>query len=1144
MRRDIAIAGLAMLLLAGTQVASVGIDTAARRNSLAAGSEPIQVSERGLLRNPALPRARLATGFELNIGQFDRHTEVAARQGALTLSLSGGDARLGSADRSEVVSVRLAGRSGRPLVEPLDRQRTTVNYFRGADSRLWRTNIPTYSRVRYRSVYPGIDLVYYFDPNGRLEHDFVVAPGASPAGIRLRIDGASSMALDHGDLRLHVGRRTITLRRPLIYQARGDLRHPIAGGYVMKGAREVAFELGEYDHEQTLWIDPVIDYSTYLGGPLGDFASGTDDARDVAVDAAGNAFVTGIAASRGFPTVNAWQPQFGGGWEDAFVAKFNPAGVLEYCTFLGGQGSDEGHGIAVGPTGVYVVGTTFTGSGIIGFPTTPGAFQTTGQSNDVFVARLDEAGTLAASTLLGGAGSDEGAAVAVDGVGNAYVTGTTSSANFPVAGAVQPAPGGWNDAFAAKLNAGLTALEYSTFVGGSRTDSGSDVAVDAAGNLVVTGTTDSSDFPTVNALSTSRAGASDAFVTKLNATGSSLVFSTYFGGALPVSVGGDERGTTLAIDSAGDIVFGGSTNSTDLPGTAGASAIGGPPHPINGGFENDAFIAKLTAAGTLVFATYVGGNGFDGVDGIGFDAAGLIYAAGHSQSRNLPASDSALADVGVYSSEDGGGTWTARRGGLGSPAVTALVLDPSSPDTLYAGTDRDGVFKSTNGGATWSSSSVGLGSPFISALVINPMATSTLYAATYGARVYKSVNGGASWTFSSSGIPIPYGISLAIAPSNPSTLYVGTAMRGGWGVFRTRDGGSTWTLAGPHWAYALAVDPSSSDRVYATHSSSLYKSETGGSPWTQVFVSAPYYDALTAVAIDPTAPTVVYVGTEGSGVFKSTDAGATWTRTSTGLPYYAFITAFAIDPANPAIVYAGTADRGVYKSSNGGVSWGPASTGIADTYVSQIALDAFGTSKLHAGIDGLYGDAFVAVFSADGALLSSTYVGGSRRDHGLGIAVTRAGTVNVVGSTRSHDWPTTANAVQPAYGGGYSDGFAMRLQCVAPVVTLSPVHVAPAVLWPPDHRMVPVSVDYEVLGACGPVTCSVHATSDEPPDLTGDGSTEPDWQPIDASHVSLRAERSGNRTGRTYSVTVTCTDETGRVGTSGAKVMVPLIAQQ
>jgi hypothetical protein len=287
-----------------------------------------------------------------------------------------------------VLRSRFVGANPQPQVVGVDQLASTSNYLIGNDPSQWQTNIANYGRVEYQNLYPGVDLVFYGNQQ-HLEYDYVVAPGTDPGVIKLAIDGAESMTLDdQGNLVLHTSGGDVLEHAPVVYQDTSGDRQPVSGQFMLDGDGQVCFALGAYDHSQPLVIDPVLTYSTYLGGSRGDTGAG------VAVDAAGNAYVTGYTSSADFPTTpSAPQTTYGGGSYDAFVAKLNPTGTaLIYSTYLGGSGEDIGYGIAVDAAGeAHVTGST----GSTNFPTTTGAFRTTygGGSYDAFVAKLNPTGT-------------------------------------------------------------------------------------------------------------------------------------------------------------------------------------------------------------------------------------------------------------------------------------------------------------------------------------------------------------------------------------------------------------------------------------------------------------------------------------------------------------------------------------------------------------------------------------------------------------------------------------------------------------------------------------------------------------------------------------------------------------------------------
>ncbi|MCH8267392.1 MAG: SBBP repeat-containing protein, partial [Acidobacteria bacterium] len=593
-----------------------------------------------------------------------------------------------------VLRLKLAGSNPAPQVTGIEELPGKSNYFIGNDPEKWRTNVPHYAKVRYQDVYPGVDLIYYGNQR-QLEYDFVVAPGADPEAIQLELQGADHLEIDAtGDLLLHFASGQIRLRKPLIYQekngqGRAGIRQEIAGGYVLRGRNQVGFQVADYDRNQPLVIDPVLVYSSYLGGNFEDFGKG------IAVDSNGNAYITGQTGSTDFPTATPFQPAFGGGGfpGDVFVTKLNAAGdAIVYSTYLGGSGLDLGEGIAVDSSGnAYVTGNTFSTNFPTASPTPTGSansggsdafvtklnatgdalvystylggsnddfgfgiavdsngnayvtgntnsndfiplaifrndFQTSfaGGASDAFVTKFNPGGsTIDYSTYLGGSGDDAGESIALDASGNAYVTGETSSVDFPSAGSFQSVLGGLRDVFVTKLNAAGTALVYSTYLGGDDRDVGFGIAVDSSGNAYVTGDTRSTNFPTANALQPGLGGETDPFVTKFNAAGSALVYSTYLGGS------DLDSGLAIAVDSSGNAYVAGGTNSTDFP-TANPFLVA-----KVGSF--DAFVAKLNAAGSaLRYSTFLGGTGEDIGRGIAVDATGNAYVTGNTLSTNFP----------------------------------------------------------------------------------------------------------------------------------------------------------------------------------------------------------------------------------------------------------------------------------------------------------------------------------------------------------------------------------------------------------------------------------------------------------------------------------------------------------------------------
>ncbi len=678
----------------------------ARDDAPAATSAPTQALE---------SYGRIPLSFEANRGQADGSVDFLARgagyalflkpsEATLVLSrrqtdappkgsgedapVAWGDARASAVnanEESKVLRMTLVGADASASAEGASELAGKVNYLVGDDPAKWRTGVPTFGRVRYASVYPGVDLVYYGNQR-QLEYDFVVAPGADARAVSLRFDGADSVELDAGgDLRLTLGESVVRQPKPFVYQEVAGARREVVGGYALGADGRVGFALGEYDKGLPLVIDPVLVYSTYLGG------SGGDQGWSVAVDSTGQAYLAGFTTSTSFPTASPIQAA-NGGFQDAFVAKLNAAGTaLVYSTYLGGSGGDQARGIAIDSAGnAYVTG--FTGS--TNFPVANAfqAAQGAGNSQDAFATKLNAAGNaLVYSTYLGGDGALEfGEGIAVDSAGNAYLTGVTNSTNFPLANAIQGALAGGGDNFITKLNAAGNALVYSTYLGGSDFEIAEGIVVDSAGSAYITGDTRSTNYPTASPVQATNGGGQEAFVTKVNAAGNALVYSTYLGGSA------DDQGESVAVDSGGNAYITGTTNSTNYPV---ANAL----QPANGGTSifQDAFVTKLNAAGSaFVYSTYLGGTGGEVGHGIAVDSTGNAYVTGGSGSNSTFPTANAIqctrgggADVFVTKINAAGNAlaYSTYLGGTGSGTTIeigrGIAVDSAGNAYVTGGTD-------------------------------------------------------------------------------------------------------------------------------------------------------------------------------------------------------------------------------------------------------------------------------------------------------------------------------------------------------------------------------------------------------------------------------------------------------------------------
>lgn len=700
------------------------------------GNRPAQVSHlssslENSLSNAAQPAPSNLMFIE-NVGQFDAQARFVMRSGLETLYVTENalwftvlepsepqtrDQRLNALKAGNVapqatpstprrgVNLKLSfpGANPNPRLEPFNRLNTHVSFLKGNNPAQWRVAVPVWGGLRFVDLYPGVDLELT-GQQGQFVQRLVVrdpSPASSARSrledknIRLRVDGADTLGLAGNDLRLStaVGELTLPLLQPVAADG-SPLDLPATPPTVNN--HEIA---APFAPAATAFLRPVpvpgrtfglasplpqgssdLLYSTLLGGGGECWSGGFGFGCDLTVDEAGNTYVTGPTTDSGFPvTAGAFDTSYNGGG-DVFVAKVNATGSdLLYATFLGGSGSDTGYAIAVDNAGnAYIGGGTHSSD----FPATAGAFDTSlGGFADAFVAKLNATGTgLTYATFLGGTDQfDDVLDIAVDGAGNAYVVGDTSF-DFPTTpGAFDTSANGQRDAFVTKLNAGGSALLYSTYLGGTSWDVGNGIAVDSAGNAYVMGDVSSDDFPVVNPLQATRSGGSDVFVTKLNASGSVLLYSTFLGGS------GDDDGNGIALDSTGNVYLAGNTFSPNFP-TANPLQAGYGGTGI-GLFGGDAFAAKLNATGSgLVYSTYLGGSGDDAATAIALDSSGNAYITGLTQSANSPTTAGALDTV------FGGGTCVTGPNTYPCSDAFVVKLTPggiSNYATFLGGSDRD-----------------------------------------------------------------------------------------------------------------------------------------------------------------------------------------------------------------------------------------------------------------------------------------------------------------------------------------------------------------------------------------------------------------------------------------------------------------------
>ena len=907
---------------------------------------------------------QIGLSFEPNAGQADRRVKFRARGEGLSISFTQDEARIqlerapapahaartlpfagamtaaGAKQASTSATVqprenlaltmKLEGANQAAEVEGVDQLPGITNYFVGRDPHNWHTGIPTYSKVRYRSVYPGVDLVYYGN-HRELECDWVVSPGARTDRIKLAFEGADHLDINRdGDLVLGTPRGQLLLRKPVAYQEFGGTRHPVDSRYTRLGGSRVGLRLASYDRAKPLIIDPTLRYSTYWGASFLDFASG------LAADAAGNAYLTGTACSSDFPIVPKpaiVQATYGGSC-DAFVAKINPNGTeFVYSTYLGGSGADNGNAIAIDLSGAAYV----TGMAGAGFPVTASGPQQGygGGSADAFISKISPDGsTLDYSSYLGGSGIEAGEAIAVP-LGcasdcDAFVTGYTASIDFPAtAGAFQTANGCTSggtpcgdtyDAFVARINSSGSLFKYATYLGGHSGDGGFGIAADSLGNAYVGGITDAilmpqfpQNFPILPATAIQNSfdqAAASAFISVLDPTGADLLYSTYLGGSGFQAING------LALGPDNSIYADGYAYSSDFP-TVNAY------QPYFGGFD-DMFVVHLVPAPdpshpgvlhyTLAYSTYLGGSGDDDGGAIAIDAscgpAGCnAYVAGTTNyidfpavsSLPLPAANGELlvsTDTGAsfgftgnLGGNFGGAACLATHSCIGS--LNALVVDPSTvPHNIFAGSARNGLYLSTDDGRSFGP---------------------TVLTSALSDQQFPVGFNGVALDFSA-GLPSP-----DVCAGSTERVFVGTAQ----GLYRSTDRGVSFA---PTALTGFPVSPVFVDRN--TKPTTLYAGFTQVSPTgttTGLLKSIDCGNSFTATALpegtfafslaaDPNNdPEAIYVGTN-RGVFVSLDSGGSFSQTFENFqPAFSLAVDSSVIPSN---LYAGT-QVGLVESSDG-----------------------------------------------------------------------------------------------------------------------------------------------------------------------------------------------------------------------------------
>ena len=668
--------------------------------------------------------ARLPLVFEPNVGQSNQPVKFLARGRGYGLYLTSNQAVLtlapGAKSQNPSVRMQFAGANS-SSIEPIELLPGHTNYFIGNDPSRWLHNVPQFARVRYAELYSGINLDFY-GREGHLEYDFTVAPGSDPRQIALQFDGVEAMGIaNNGDLVLTSAGRELRFQAPYVYQKSGAREEVVQGNFVLLSKNRAGFEIGHYDRSRELVIDPVLAFSTYLGGSgdescgfvvNGSIASPVPHCPAIAVDSASRVYIAGATTSDGSTFPGGSGPALAGA-ADVFVARISSSGnglVLDFLTFLGATGTQYPVGIGVdNGFNIYVAGNTNSSQ----FPTVNGLASPAGGSH-AFLSKLDPGANLLYSTYLAGSGSETAGDLAVDSQSHAYVIGTTTSPDFPTTpGALQASyPSGvTNQFFFAKLDPaqiGANSLLYATYFGGASSGgsmSGGAVAVDSNLNVYLAGGTNFTDIPVVNAYQSTLKGGVDVWAARLKAPATntqqySLLYETYLGGS------GNDVAYGVATDGT-SMFLTGSTSSSDFTLPSGTTAF----QSANGGGATDAFVAKFgspTTTGTtqglvpLNYFTYLGGSGADAGLSITADSTQNVRLTGYTTGGfpnldPLPSVSGGGTDTffARIMTSSGGSSSTTLLGGSGSDVGTSLVTDVTL-NSYFVGETNSGNFPTSS----------------------------------------------------------------------------------------------------------------------------------------------------------------------------------------------------------------------------------------------------------------------------------------------------------------------------------------------------------------------------------------------------------------------------------------------------------------
>jgi Beta-propeller repeat/Abnormal spindle-like microcephaly-assoc'd, ASPM-SPD-2-Hydin/Cep192 domain 4 len=789
--------------------------------------------------------------------------------------------------------LRLLGANLNPQVVGVGELPSKSNYFIGNDKNKWQRNEPNYARIKYKEVYPGIDVVYYGNYN-QLEYDFVIAPNADPSKIRLEVARKTATGTGNasphlqissgGDLVITTPAGNVSFRKPIIYQLVSDsklrriVKHLVDGHFVLHSMRRpgqdyrnvskgqyISFEVASYDHRKPLIIDPVLSFSTYLGGSSDDYG------WSIAVDGSGNTYVTGTTISPDFPhTSSAYDTSCGtdsncdgGSYYDVFVTKLDPTGALVYSTYLGGSNSDIGIRLTTDASeNAYITGLTSS----VDFPTANALQSSLGGTQDAFVTKLNAAGSsLVYSTYLGGSGLEAGRDVAVDAFGDAYVAGWTTSGDFPITtGAYQTACGDFffcADAFVTEIGPLGNTEVYSTYLGGSGRDQVDSLGIDSSGDAYVAGFTESSNFPTQNGFQTSLGGGMDAFLTKLNNTGSSVLYSSYLGGT------NEDRVEWMAVDTQGNAYVTGTTFSSDFPTLNAIQSV------LSG--TQDAFVAKINPAlagnTSLIYSTYLGGAGAEEGRSIGVDSSGNAYVTGFTDSTDFPV-------LNAIQPTNAGGfdVYVAKLNSFGSHLIFSTYLGGAGTDGGTTNTDSMGIAVDSSGNAYVTGKTDSTDFPVANAMQsTNAGSLDVFVAKLSGLQLPVPAFSPASLTFADQAV------GTASAPESITLTNVGDASLSISGISLTGTNASDFTTSGDTCS-GTTITPNGSCTVSVTFMPSATDARTATLAITDNTSTSPGTVSLTGTglgAIGTLSPTALPFGDQ---IENTTSASQPVTLTNTG----------------------------------------------------------------------------------------------------------------------------------------------------------------------------------------------------------------------------------------------------------------------